>query len=187
MFYEIFKFEILYRAKRAETYLYFAILFGCSLVAVDFIFQGTGKAIQPDAPYIIAYTMAITSAIFIMIASMIMGVSILRDFDHRMESLLFVNPITKRAYLLGRFLGSFIVLLFVFSGLLFGMMLSRVMPWRDANASLPFDFWCYLQPFICIVVPNLFFAGSLFFVSGALSRKWIVVYTQGIILVVAYL
>lgn len=187
MFYEIFKFEILYRAKRAETYLYFAILFGCSLVAVDFIFQGTGKAIQPDAPYVIAYTMAITSAIFIMIASMIMGVSILRDFDHRMESLLFVNPITKRAYLLGRFLGSFIVLLFVFSGLLFGMMLRPVMPWRNANESLPFHFWCYLQPFICIVVPNLFFAGSLFFVSGALSRKWMVVYTQGIVLVVAYL
>jgi ABC-2 type transport system permease protein len=187
MFYEIFKFEMLYRARRAETYLYFAILFGCSLVAVDFIFQGTGKVIQPDAPYIIANTMAVTSAIFIMIASMIMGVSILRDFDHRMESLLFVNPITKRAYLLGRFLGSFIVLLFVFSGLLFGMMLSSVMPWRDANESLPFNFGCYLQPFIYIIVPNLFFAGSLFFVSGALSRKWIVVYTQGIVLVVAYL
>jgi hypothetical protein len=187
MFYEIFKFEMLYRAKRAETYLYFAILLGCSLVAVDFIFQGTGKVIQPDAPYIIANTMAITLAIFIMIASMIMGVSILRDFDHRMESLLFVNPITKNAYLLGRFLGSFIVLLFVFSGLLFGMMLSRVMPWRNANELLPFNFWCYLQPFIYVVVPTLFFAGSLFFVSGALSRKWMVVYTQGIILVVAYL
>jgi hypothetical protein len=178
---------MLYRARRAETYCYFAILFGCSLVAVDFIFQGTGKAIQPDAPYIIASTMSITSAIFIMIASMIMGVSVLRDFDHRMESLLFVNPITKRAYLLGRFLGSFIVLLFVFSGLLLGMMLSHVMPWRDANETLTFNIWSYVQPFICIVVPNLFFAGSLFFVSGALSRKWMVVYTQGIILVVAYL
>jgi ABC-2 type transport system permease protein len=187
MFYEIFKFEMSYRVKRAETYLYFAILFVCSLVATDFIFQGTGKAIQPDASYVIAYTMTITSAIFIMIASMIMGVSILRDFEHRMESLLFVNPITKRAYLLGRFLGSFIVLMFVFSGLLFGMMVSRVMPWRDANESLPFNVWHYIQPFMYVVVPNLFFAGSLFFVSGALSRKWIVVYTQGIILVVVYL
>ena len=187
MFYEIFKFEIIYRARRVETYLYFAILFLCSLSATDFIFQGTGKAIQPDTPYIIAYTMAVTSAIFIMIASMIMGVSILRDFDHRMESLMLVNPITKRAYLLGRFLGSFIVLVFVFSGLLFGMMLGSVMPWRDANESLPFNCWYYVQPFIYVIVPNLFFAGSIFFVSGALSRKWIVVYTQGIILVVAYL
>ena len=109
MFFEIFKFEILYRAKRTETYLYFLILLGCSIVAVDFIFQGTGEVIKPDAPYIIAYTMVVTSAIFIMIASMIMGVSILRDFDHRMESLMFVNPISKSGYLLGRFLGSFIV------------------------------------------------------------------------------
>jgi ABC-2 type transport system permease protein len=187
MFYEIFKFEVIYRAKRTETYLYFFILLGCSLVAVDFVFQGTGEAIKPDAPYIIAFTMAVTSAIFTMVASMIMGVSILRDFDHRMESLMFVNPISKSGYLLGRFLGSFIVLLFVFSGLLFGMMLGSLMPWRDANESLPFNFWHYAQPFICIVVPNLFFVGCLFFASGALSRKLIVVYTQGILLLVAYL
>lgn len=187
MFYEIFKFEMLYRAKRTETYLYFFILLGCSLVAVDFVFQGTGDAIKPDAPYIIAFTMAVTSAVFLMIASMIMGVSILRDFDHRMESLMFVNPISKSGYLLGRFCGSFIVLLFVFSGLLLGMMLGSVMPWRVANESLPFNFWHYLQPFICIVVPNLFFVGCLFFVTGALSRKLIVVYTQGILLLVAYL
>ena len=187
MFYEIVKFEIQYRAKRAETYLYFTILFVCSLVATDFIFQGTGKTIQPDAPYIIAYTMAVASAIFIMIASMIMGVCILRDFDHRMESLLFVNPVTKNAYLLGRFLGSFIVLLFVFSGLLLGMMVSRAMPWHEVNERLPFHFWHYMQPFMYVTLPDLFFAGSLFFVTGALSRKLIVVYTQGIILVVAYL
>lgn len=187
MFYEIFKFEIMYRARRTETYLYFSILLVCSLVAVDFVFQGKGEAIKPDAPYIIAFTMAVTSAVFIMIASMIMGVSILRDFDHRMESLLFVNPISKSGYLLGRFLGSFIVLLFVFSGLLPGMMLGSVMPWRDANESLPFNFWHYMQPFICIVVPNLFFAGCLFFVTGALSRKFIVVYTQGVLLLVAWI
>jgi ABC-2 type transport system permease protein len=187
MFYEIFKFEILYRAKRAETYFYFIILLVCSIVAVDFLFQGTGTTVMQDAPYIIAYTMAVTSAIFIMIASMIMGTSVLRDFDHRMESLMFVNPIAKSEYLLGRFLGSFMVLLFVFSGLLFGMMLGHFMPWRDTNEFLPFNFWHYMQPFIYLVLPNLFFAGSLFFVSGALSRKLIVVYTQGIILLVAYI
>ena len=187
MFYEIFKFEILYRARRTETYLYFCILFLCSLVSEDFVFQGTGVDIKHDAPYIIAFTMAVTSAIFIMIGSMIMGVSILRDFDHRMESLMFVNPISKREYLIGRFLGSFMVLLFVFSSLLPGMMLGSVMPWRDANESMPFNSWHYLQPFIFIVVPNLFFAGCLFFVTGALSRKLMVVYTQGVLLLVAYI
>lgn len=187
MFYEIFKFEILYRARRAETYLYFFILLLCSLVAVDFIFQGMGEGLKPDAPFSIAFAMAIVSAIFIMIVSMIMGVSILRDFDHRMESLMFVNPITKADYLLGRFLGSFLTLFFVFSGLIIGMMLGSFMPWRDTSEVMPFRFWHYAQPFICIAVPNLFFVGCLFFVTGALSRKYIVVYTQGVLLLVAYL
>lgn len=187
MFYEIFKFEILYRSRRAETYLYFFILLLCSLVAVDFIFQGMGEGVSFDAPFTIAYTMAIVSAIFIMIVSMIVGVSILRDFDHRMESILFVNPLSKTEYLLGRFLGSFLVLLFIFSGLLVGMMLGSFMPWRNADEALPFRFWHYVQPFLCIVLPNLFFVGCLFFITGALSRKYIVVYTQGVLLLVAYL
>ena len=187
MWFEIFKFEIQYRAKRADTYIYFAILFLSSLVAVDFIFQGNLGTVKYNAPYIIAYTMAVASAIFLMIASMIMGVAALRDFDHNMESLMFVNPVKKWAYLLGRFLGSFIVLIFIFSSLILGLILGNFMPWREADDLLSFDVWHYLQPFLFFVLPNLFFAGAIFFVGGALSRKLIVVYTQGILLLVVYL
>jgi len=38
MLFELFKFEIKYRAKRPDTYLYFAILFLYSIIAVDFLF-----------------------------------------------------------------------------------------------------------------------------------------------------
>ena len=40
MWYEIFKFELKYRVKRPETYVFFAFLFLFSIVGVDFIFQG---------------------------------------------------------------------------------------------------------------------------------------------------
>jgi len=180
MWYEIFKFEIQYRAKRLETYLYFIILFLFSIVAVDFILQGSFSTAKTNAPHVIAKTMAIVSAIFMMLSSMIMGVAVLRDFEHHMESILFVKPITKGEYLVGRFLGSFVVLILIFSGLLFGMMLGEFMPWKDANDLLPFNSWHYIQPFLYLVLPSLFFGGSVFFVSGALSRKLIVVYTQGI-------
>ncbi|NQX80745.1 MAG: hypothetical protein HRT66_01965 [Flavobacteriaceae bacterium] len=38
----------------------------------------------------------------------------------------------------------------------------------------------YIQPFLYIVLPILFFGPALFFVSGTLNRKLMVVYTQGI-------
>ena len=38
MWYELFKFEIRYRARRAETYIFFVFLFLFSLIGVDFVF-----------------------------------------------------------------------------------------------------------------------------------------------------
>lgn len=187
MLYEIFKFEINYRLRRPDTYLYFIILFLFSIVAVDFIFEGELGPLKKNAPIIIARTMGIVSALFMMVTSMIMGVAILRDFDHQMESLIFVNPIKKRDYLLGRFLGSFIILILIFSGLLWGMIAGNFMPWHDADLMLPFNFWHYLQPFLFLVLPTLFYGGAIFFVTGALSRKLLVVYTQGFFFLMAYL
>lgn len=40
MWFEIFKFEIQYRSKRPETYLFFLVILLFSLVAFDFIFEG---------------------------------------------------------------------------------------------------------------------------------------------------
>ncbi len=115
MWYSIFKFELQYRIKRPDTYVFFIFLFLFSIVGVDFIFQGTTLGgVQLNSPLVIAKTMGAITGIFMILASMIMGVSVLRDFEYQMESLVFVNPIKKRDYLLGRFLGSFAVLLFIF-------------------------------------------------------------------------
>ncbi|MFK7978708.1 MAG: M1 family aminopeptidase [Saprospiraceae bacterium] len=187
MWYEIFKFELKYRAKRWDTYLYFFALFGYALIAVDFLFGQDLGAVKLNAPYLIALTMGIVSALFMMMVSMIMGVAALRDFDHNMESLMFINPIKKSDYLIGRFLGSFLVLLFIFSGLFLGLIAADFMPWRTAEELLPFSLWKYLQPTLFIALPNLFFGGALFFIGGAVSRKLLVVYTQGILLLTVYI
>ncbi|MDY8135908.1 ABC transporter permease/M1 family aminopeptidase [Aquimarina sp. 2201CG5-10] len=187
MWYEILKFEIKYRTKRADTYIYFAVVFLFSLVASDVLVDPNSAPTDINSAYSIGKIMTITSAFFTIITSMIMGVAALRDFDHQMESLIFINPIKKRDYLMGRFLGSFIVLLFVFSGLLFGMILGNFMPWRAVDTLAPFDLWNYLQPFFYLVLPNLFFCSAIFYIGGALSRKLMVVYTQGVFLLIAYI
>ena len=188
MWYDIFKFEIQYRIKRPDTYIFFIFIFFFSLAGVDFVFQGIDMgSVKTNAPIVIAKAMAAITAILMMVTSLIMGVSVLRDYQYNVESLLFVNPIQKRDYLLGRFLGSFAVLLFVFTGLLLGFTLGEFMPWRYAENLMPFQFIAYLQPFIIVVLPILFFGSALFFVSGALSRNLMVVYTQGVLIFVPFL
>ncbi len=188
MWYELFKFELRYRAKRAETYVFFIFLFLFSVFGTDFIFQGVelGK-VKQNAPLVIAKTMGAISGIFMIMASFIMGVPVLRDYRYQIESLIFINPIKKRDYLIGKFLGSMVVLLFVFSAILWGMSASEFMPWQEENLLLPYRFLSYLKPFVTIVLPIVFFGASLFFVSGSLSKKLLVVYTQGIILFVIFL
>jgi hypothetical protein len=41
MWYEIFKFEIQYRIKRPDTYVFFLFIFLFSIIGVDFVFQGS--------------------------------------------------------------------------------------------------------------------------------------------------
>lgn len=188
MLYEIFKFEILYRIKRAETYIFFIFLFLFSLVGVDFMYGSDDLGpIKLNAPLIIAKTMSIISGMSLMIASLIMGVPILRDFEHQIESLMFVNPIIKRDYLLGRFLGSFVILVLIFSALIFGNALGELLPWKNPEQLLPFNLMTYVQPYFTVVLPMLFFGSTLFFVTGALSKKLLVVYTQGLFTFVLFL
>lgn len=188
MWYDIFKFEIQYRIKRPDTYVFFLFLFLFSIVGVDFVFQGAELGLmKKNSPIIIAKTMGAITGIFMILASMIMGVSVLRDFECEIESLIFSTPIKKKDYLLGRFLGSFTVLFFVFTGILFGMILGEFMSWHDPNDLLEFNVFVYLKTFLMVTFPTLFFGASLFFVTGALSRNLVVVYTQGIFLFVVFM
>lgn len=188
MWYEIFKFELKYRSTRPETYLFFIILLLFSIVGVDFIFQGVELGLtKKNAPLVIAKTMAAITGIFMILVSMIMGVPILRDVQYGTESLLFSKPITKWEYLAGRFLGSFTVLLFIFSGLLLGLVLGAQMPWQEETELLPFNLINYVQVFVVVVLPILFLGASIFFVTGMLTKKLMVVYTQGIVLFVMFL
>jgi len=188
MWYEIFKFELEYRIKRPETYVFFVFLLLFSIVGVDFIFQGVEIGLmKKNAPLVIAKTMGAITGLCMIMVSMIMGVSVLRDFQYDTEALLFVNPITKRDYLLGRFLGSFAVLLLIFSGLLLGMMLGSQLSWHKEEEMLAFNAMAYLNSFVVVVLPTLYFGASVFFVTGMLSKKLLVVYTQGVIMFVIFL
>ncbi|MEP1032004.1 M1 family aminopeptidase [Ekhidna sp.] len=188
MWFKILKFEIQYRKKRPATYVYFAILFLMAVLTMstDIIQVGGGSGlVKENSPTTIANMMAILSGIMMMITSAIMGVAVLRDFEHNTESMLFTSPITKFDYLMGRFLGSFLVVLFVFGGMMLGFMIGEFFN-PDKEKMLPFNLYHYMYPFVTIVMPNLFFTSALFFITGALSRKMVTVYAQWILLFAVY-
>ncbi|AKD53656.1 ABC transporter permease/M1 family aminopeptidase [Spirosoma radiotolerans] len=192
MFLEIFKFELAYRLKRPATYLYALILF---LFTFLFVIYGNGPASEKtniNSPYAISQFVVVMTILGMLIASAVMGVPVYRDIEHNTKNYFFTFPITERGYILGRYLGSFVVLLGIMAvgmlGIVIGSLLGPVFNLADNTERFgPIRFRDYAYPFVLFVVPNMFLVGSIFFSLVAFSRQVFATYAGSILLFIAYL
>src|ERR1700733_6837566 len=190
MFWEFFTFELRFRIKSISTYVYFLVWIAFSFLSVASesfgpVGSSNGKVLLngPWANSIVDFYSCLFGVIII---AAIFGTSILRDFQRDTYQILFTKPISKFAYLGGRWAGSFVTTLFAFSGLLIGTYLGTFAPWADHTRIGPNHLSWYLQPFLSIVVVQIFFMGSLFFMIGPLTRKIFIVFLQGVALFMLY-
>jgi ABC-2 type transport system permease protein len=191
LFWEFFSFEIKFRFKSLSTYVYFAVWLTFSFLCVASesfgpIGNSNGKVLL-NAPFANTFNDTYVTLFGIIIMAAIFGTSILRDFQRDTYQILFTKPISKFAYLGGRWAGSFVTTVFAFSGVLFGTWLGTFAPWADHTRIGPNHLWIYLQPFLSVIVVQIFFIGSAFFAVAALTRKIFIVYLQGVALFMIYI
>src|SRR5258706_10339333 len=190
MFWEFFTFELRFRAKSISSYVYFllwcAVSFFC-VASESFgpVANSNGKILL-NGPFGNILDDAYCSLFGVIVIAAIFGTSILRDFQRDTYQMLFTKPISKFSYLGGRWAGSFATAVLVFFGLVVGAYVGTFAPWADHARIGPNHLWWYLQPFLSIVVMQIFFIGSLFFTVAALTRKLFVVYLQGVALFMLY-
>jgi len=190
-FIEFFRFELTFRIKSLSTYVYFlmwlAFAFFC-VASESFgpIGASNGKVLL-NGPYANTVNDIYCCLFGVIVIAAIFGTSILRDFQRDTVQILFTKPISKTGYLGGRWLGSLVTTLFAFSGVLIGTWLGTLAPWADHARIGPNHLWWYLQPFLTIIVVQIFFLGSLFFAVAALTRRIFIVYLQGVAVFMVYL
>jgi ABC-2 type transport system permease protein len=188
-FWEFFTFELKLRAKSLSTYVYFALFFSLAFMAMavdDFFTTGNDKVFL-NGPSSTTILYIIFSFFGCIIIAAIFGTSILRDFQRDTYQIIFTKPITKFAYLGGRWAGSFVTTVCIFFGLVLGEATGTLAPWADHARIGHGAFHWYLHAFFLITVVQIFFLGSLFFTIAALTRKLFVVYLQGVVFFVVYL
>ena len=189
-FWEFFTFELKFRAKSVSTYVYFLLWFAFEFFCIaSESFGPVGNAngkILLNGPWANTYNYIGASFFGVIVIAAIFGTSILRDFQRDTIQILFTKPISKLAYLGGRWAGSLVTTVFAFSGMLFGGLCGTLAPWADHARIAPNHALWYLQPFLSISVIQIFFFGSLFFLVAALSRKIFIVYLQGIAVFLVY-
>jgi ABC-2 type transport system permease protein len=191
LFWEFFTFELRFRFKSLSTYMYFLLWLVFSFLCVASesfgpVGSGNGKVLL-NGPFANTLNDMYAALFGVIVIAAIFGTSILRDFQRDTYQILFTQPISKFAYLGGRWAGSFVTTVFAFSALMLGTYLGTFAPWADHTRIGPNHLWTYLQPFLSIIVVQIFFLGSAFFAVGALTRKIFIVYLQGVGLFMLYL
>src|SRR6202046_2722381 len=175
MFWEFLAFELRFRAKSVSTYVYFLLWFAFSFFCIASesfgpVASSNGKVLL-NGPFGNTLDDAFSYLFGLIVIAAIFGTSILRDFQRDTYQMLFTKPISKFAYLGGRWAGTFV---------------GTFAPWADHARIGPNHAAWYLQPFFSIVVVQIFFIGSLFFTVAALTRQLFVVYLQGVVLFLLY-
>jgi ABC-2 type transport system permease protein len=189
-FWEFFTFELKFRAKSISTYVYFLLWFMFEFFCIASesfgpIGNANGKVLL-NGPYANTFNYIGASFFGVIVIAAIFGTSILRDFQRDTIQILFTKPISKSAYLGGRWAGSFVATVFAFSGMLFGGFVGTFAPWGDHTRIAPNHLFWYVQPFFSVAIVQIFFFGSLFFLVAALSRKIFIVYLQGAAIFILY-
>ena len=109
MFWEFFTFELKFRFKSISTYIYFLVWVAFNFLDVASesfgpIGNNNGKILL-NGPYANVYNDIGITFFGVIVIAAIFGTSILRDFQRDTIQILFTKPISKFAYLGGRWAG----------------------------------------------------------------------------------
>src|SRR6476620_4477153 len=123
MFREIFLFEIRYRLKRPDTYLYFLGFFGFTSICFSNGFVPAPEGVFYNAPLVLVKFFTAMSIFMMVVTGAIMGVPLYRDIAYNTHEYYLAYPITRNGYFWGRFLGSFLFIIIIGSSLVWGALI----------------------------------------------------------------
>jgi ABC-2 type transport system permease protein len=193
MFKEIFSFELKQGFKKPSTYIFFGILFLLTFL-IGLVVTGAFATTRSDsntfinsASTIAGILLGTSSNLFGLMINVllisIMATAIQKDYQYNTHPLFYTKPITKASYFFGRFLGSFVIAVFVFSGLLVGYYLGTLNGIGTSYVG-EFKFINFIEPFLLFTLPNVFLLGVIFFSLTTFLRNTMAAYIVAIILMV---
>lgn len=178
MFRAIFLHEMRYWAKKPAPYLYFLSIFAIAFVS----FAGTAGFFDPpkpgaaterllNSPHELTYMLLYFNKLFLFLLPAIIGATICKDYEYRVHSILYSFPIRKIAYLPGKFLSGWLVVLLITAAAGLGIFLGELLPNLHTNKIGAFRLMGYLQAYGVFIVPNMLICGALIFVASTWFRN----------------
>jgi ABC-2 type transport system permease protein len=195
-FIDIARFEAGQRLRRISTWVYFGLFLLLAyffFIAAAGTFEkvslgfNTGGKVMANSPHTLANIIGSISFFGLMVMAAVAGPAVQQDFQHGTWALIFTAPISKRAYLGGRFVGAMLVLFLIQASPVIGCLAGSVMPFVDAKLMGPQSTMSFLGPYLILAVPNALAMGAVFFAIGSLTRRTRAVFTTGVLILVGSL
>lgn len=182
---EIFRYEVRHRLRSASTWIYAVVLLfiGFAMIHVD---ADGSSATHVNAPSRLALLTIMAGMVGLLVSAAFFGDAAIRDYDARMDPLLFTSPLRKIDYLGGRFLGALACNAMLLLGVPLGQAIATSMPYLPAHVFGPFVAAAYLQTYFLFLLPNLILGGAVLFSVAVLTRKAVPVYLAAILVFIGY-
>ncbi|HEX2095104.1 MAG TPA: hypothetical protein VHG28_22075 [Longimicrobiaceae bacterium] len=183
-FREIFRFELAYQVRRAWAWLIFA-----ALLVFAFLMTRDGtlaEALYDDfflnSPFAIAKTTVTGSLIWLLVGAAVAGEAAARDVATGMHPLTYTAPVSRAAYLGGRFLAAFVLNALILLAVQAGILLAVYSPGVEAEIIGPFRPAAYLTAYGFLALPNALVATAIQFSLAARLGRPIASYLGSVLL-----
>ncbi|HET8900167.1 MAG TPA: M1 family aminopeptidase [Rhodanobacteraceae bacterium] len=179
MFKEIFRFELRQQLRSPLFWLIAFFLGGVAFAAAcsDSIQIGGGVGnVHRNAPYVVVSMLGAFSMLGMFLIPVFVAGAALRDFTLRSDGLLLATPVSRPAYLGGRFVAGWLTSVLILVAVALGYWLGSLMPWLDAARLGPTPWSAYGWAMLVVVLPNLFFLSALIFLLATSTRSMLGAY-----------
>ncbi len=186
---KFFLFEVRYWLRQPMVYIFFLILGLLPFFAVisDNVQIGGGIGnVFKNAPYVVYQFYGAMSFIAILMVTAFVNGTAIRDFTSDTAQIIFSTPVSKRSYLVGKFLGSTFIAALPLLGVSLAIVLGSWWPSVDPLRVGPNFILPHLEAFFVVALPNILFAAAIIFAVAVLMRSTLASFITAIALFVGY-
>lgn len=182
----IFLFDVTSYTRGLFAYAAMIFLLGAGVFAGSRFNLSPGTGIYLNAPYTIGFMLGLLSLAVIFIATVLSNQLLFKEWDTGFDRILFVTPLSRKAFVSGRFLSFFVLtftgFLLMAAGFAAGQYL-RTGPEMQSRSSIVY----YLYPLLVFGAINSLFTCSVLYLLAWLSRKKLLVAMGSLMLYVLYM
>lgn len=173
MFATIFQYEFRHWLRQPVVYIYAAFFLILSLGTMwGMAAEASSEVVRiVNSPRQINVMANLFNTLMLFLLPSIVGLSIFRDFQSGMYTLLYAFPFQKRNYLWAKLLSAVSIVVLIIGMIGLGFALGVILPGVHREAVVPFDWTVYAQLYGLYLIPNILLFGAIVFAIVSFSRN----------------